>query len=156
MGMVETTTLPVTLGHKLARDTGLRAEGRMTGLDESAIRQFESWTDYNSAVDTEFRYDPQRETIGYDSAGMGIDNNLWPGPAELRILFLPHGFSMHGSHGRELGNLVACSMAEKPPVWLLARSVPFALARRLITERPATITRVIEVLRNSPGDDPAE
>jgi hypothetical protein len=47
-------------------------------------------------------------------------------------------------------------MAEKPPVWLLARSVPFALARRLITERPATITRVIEVLRHSPGDDPAK
>jgi len=156
MGMVETTTLPVTLAHKLARDTGLRAEGRMTGLDESAIRQFESWTDYHSAVDTEFRYDPQRETIGYDAAGVGIDNNLWPGSAELRILFLPHGFSMDGSHGRELGNLVACSMAEKPPAWLLARRVPFALATRLITERPATVRRVIEVLRNAPGGDPAE
>lgn len=74
----------------------------------------------------------------------------------MRILFLPHGFSTDGSHGRELGNVVACSMAEKPPVWLLARRVPFALARCLITERPATVTRVIEVLRNAPGDDPAE
>jgi hypothetical protein len=110
----------------------------------------------DSAVDTEFQYDPQWETIGYDAAGVGIDNNLWPGPAELRILFLPHGFTMDGSHGRELGNVVACSMAEKPPVWLLARCVPFALARRLIIERPATVTRVIEVLRNAPGDGPAE
>jgi hypothetical protein len=40
-------------------------------------------------------------------------------------------------------------MAEKPPVWLLARRAPFALARRLITERPATVTRVVEVLRNA-------
>ena len=128
----------------------------MSGFDEAQIRQFESWVDYNSAVDTEFRYDPQRETTGYDAAGVGIDNNLWPGPAELRILFLPHGFTMDGSRGKELGNLVACGMAEKPPVWLLARRVPFALATGLITERPATVRRVIEVLRNAPGDDPAE
>ncbi|PZS40209.1 MAG: hypothetical protein DLM62_04030 [Pseudonocardiales bacterium] len=60
--------------------------------------------------------------IGYDAAGVGIDNNLWPGSAELRmILFLPHGFSLDGSRGKELGNLVACTMAKKPPVWLLAR-----------------------------------
>jgi hypothetical protein len=47
-------------------------------------------------------------------------------------------------------------MAEKPSVWLLARRIPFALAWRLITERPATVTRVVEMLRNSPGDDLAE
>jgi len=97
-----------------------------------------------------------RRSTGLDYSSVGIDNNLWPGPAELRILFLPHGFTMDGSHSKELGNLVACSMAEKPPVWLLARRVPFALATRLITERPATVRRVIEVLRNSSGGDPAK
>jgi len=70
--MVETTTFHVTLAHTLARDTGHRAEGRMTGFDEAEIRRFESWADYNSAVDTDFRYDPQRETIGYDAAGVGM------------------------------------------------------------------------------------
>jgi hypothetical protein len=130
----------------------------MTAISEAAIQRFETWADYNSAVDDEFRYDPQRQPwpVEYENAGTGIDNDRWVRPELVRILFLPHGFAMDATRDGELGNLVACGMAWEPPVTLLAGRVRFAIAKSLLTERPGTLKRVIEVLRNAASRGPAE
>jgi hypothetical protein len=125
----------------------------VTAISDAAMRRFESWADYNSAVSAEFRYDPRREPwpVEYENAGTGIDNDRWARPELVRILFLPHGFALDGSRDGALGNLVACGMAWEPPVTLLGERLPFRIAKHLITERPGTLTRAIEVLRNAAG-----
>jgi hypothetical protein len=123
----------------------------MTTISDAAIQQFESWADYNAAVDEQFRYDPQRQPwpVEYENAGTGIDNDRWSRPELVRILFLPHGFALNSSHDGEVGNLVACGMAWEPPVTLLAERLPFAIAKTLITQRPGTLKNTMEVLRDA-------
>ena len=101
----------------------------------------------------EGRYDTERQPwpVEYENAGTGIDNNLWDRPELVRILFLPHGFALDASRGGELGNVVACGMAWEPPVGLIAERVPFATAKTLLIQRPGTLKKVIEVLRDAAG-----
>ncbi|MGH3192534.1 MAG: hypothetical protein ACRDPY_41800 [Streptosporangiaceae bacterium] len=128
----------------------------MTAIIDAAMRRFESWADYNSAVGEEFRCDPRREPwpVEYENAGTGIDNDRWPRPELVRILFLPHGFALDSSRDGALGNLVACGMAWEPPVTLLAERLPFRVAKSLITQRPGTLKGAIEVLRDASDSGP--
>jgi hypothetical protein len=123
-------------------------------ISYAAVRRFDFWPDYNSAVDDEFRYDTERVPwpAEYDAAGAGIDNDRWARPEQVRILFLPHGFALDSSRDGDVGNLVACGMAWQPPVTLLAERVPYAVAKQLLARRPGTLTGVIEVLRAAGGE----
>jgi hypothetical protein len=118
-------------------------------FSQAAIRRFESWADYNAAAGEQFRYDPERQPwpVEYENAGTGIDNDRWARPELVRILFLPYGFALDASRDGEVGNLVACGMAWEPPVTLLAEHLPFAIAKSLITQRPGTLKKTIEVLQ---------
>lgn len=123
---------------------------------EAAIRRFESWDEYNAAVDEQFRYNAQRDDwpTEYNNADEGIDSNLSDHPESVRILFLPHGFAMAGSGDEMVGNLVACSMTYQPPVALLAERLRFKIAKALLVERPRTLKRTMQVLQAaSDGDD---
>jgi hypothetical protein len=126
----------------------------LTAISDAAMRRFESWADYNRAVSEGFMYDPQRQPwpVEYDNAGTGIDNDRWARPDLVRILFLPHGFALDRGRDDALGNLVACGMAWEPPVTLLAEGLPFRVAKHLLTQRPGTLKRAIEVLRNAAAD----
>ncbi len=116
----------------------------MTEISDAAMRRFESWADYNSAVGEELRW-----PVEYDNAGTGIDNDRWARPELVRFLFLPHGFALDSSRDDATGNLVTCGLAWERPVTLLAGRLPFRVAKHLIAARPGTLKKAIEVLRNA-------
>jgi hypothetical protein len=118
------------------------------------MRRFDNWADYNNAVDEEYRYDREREPwpVHYDASGTGIDNDRSELPAsELRILFLPHGFALSAADDEALGNIVVCNMSEQGPVALLAERVRFSVAKHLLTRRPSTLNRAMNVLDDALG-----